>query len=51
MFNEQRKPYIEIGNVYFFTATINNWYMLLEEDIYKHVIIDSLTYLSNSDKM
>ena len=51
MFNQQRKSYIEIGNVYFFTATINNWFNLLAEDSYKQVIIDSLTYLNDSNKM
>jgi len=46
-----RKSYIEIGDVYFFTATINNWYHLLKGDAYKQVIIDSLTHLSNNGKI
>lgn len=37
--NGKRKSYIEIGEVYFWTATINNWNHLLKEDKYKEVII------------
>jgi len=37
-----------IGNdIFFWTATINKWYRLLENDLYKDIIIDSLNYLSN----
>ena len=44
-----RKSHIDIGDMYFFTATINSWYKLLNEDAYKQVIIDSLTYLNNKE--
>ena len=45
-FKEKRKSFIEIGNVYFRRATINNWIKLLAPDGVKQIIIDSLLYLS-----
>ena len=42
---------MEIGEIYFWTATINHWYRLLEEDSYKEVIINSLGYLSEAGKI
>ena len=50
-FTSPRTSYIEIGNIYFWTATINNWYKLLEENMLKQSIIDSLTYLSAKNKI
>lgn len=47
--NHIRKSHIDIGDVYFFTATINSWHRLLIDDTYKQVIIDSITYLSNKE--
>ena len=47
----QRKSFIETGEIYFWTATINNWNRLLLEDRYKDVIIESLQYLSNENKI
>ncbi len=47
----RRKSYIELGEIYFWTATINKWQMLLENDDFKDVIIDSLTHLSNKRKI
>ena len=47
----QRKSFIEIGEIYFWTATINNWNRLLLQDRYKDVIIESLQYLSNENKI
>jgi putative transposase len=47
----KRKSYIETGLIYFWTATINNWQRLLEPDSYKQVIIESLKYLSNEEKV
>ena len=44
-----RKSHIDIGDIYFFTATINNWHKLLIDDTYKQVIIDSLIHLSNKE--
>jgi len=50
-FKYNRKSYIEIGEVFFWTATINNWQKLLAEDRYKDVILNSLEYLSNKGKI
>lgn len=47
----KRKSYIEIGEVFFWTATINQWQKLLLQDKYKDVIINSLEYLSNAEKI
>src|SRR4030095_11754723 len=49
--SERRKSHIEHGDIYFWTATINSWYRLLEKDEYKDVIIDSLQYLSDAGKI
>jgi len=46
-----RKSHIDIGNIYFWTATINNWIHLLENDKFKKIIIDSLSYLSVKEKL
>ena len=51
MIDHNRKSYIEIGEIYFWTATINNWQRLLQADRYKQVIIDSLEYLSSGGKI
>ncbi|MFT3700930.1 MAG: transposase [Agriterribacter sp.] len=51
-YNEvHRKSYMEMGNIYFWTATINNWMKLLMNDNYKNVIVHSLEYLSNAKKI
>ena len=50
-FKNKRKSYIEIGEVFFWTATINQWQKLLGEDKYKDVIISSLEYLINAGKI
>ena len=47
----RRKSHIDHGDIYFWTATINKWYRLLEGDEYKDVIIDSLQYLSDAGKI
>lgn len=41
-----RKSNVGIGKLYFWTATINNWYKLLQENALKEVIISSLKHLS-----
>lgn len=51
MFKYKRKSYIEIGEIFFWTATINSWQRLLQEDRYKQVIINSLEYLSSKEKI
>jgi len=51
IFTIKRKSYIEIGEVYFWTATINQWQKLLFQDEYKDVVVSSLEYLSNTGKI
>ncbi len=51
IFEYKRKSFIEKGEIYFWTATINKWQKLLLNDRYKNVIIDSLEYLSNTGKI
>lgn len=41
-----RKSNIDLGKIYFWTATINKWEWLLYENSYKDVIINSLDHLS-----
>ena len=47
----ERKSHIDLGRLYFWTATINQWFWLLKSDQYKDVIIDSLQYLSDAEKI
>ncbi|SDE05343.1 transposase [Niabella drilacis] len=47
----QRKSHIEIGEIFFWTATIHNWQRLLEQDAYKHIIINPLQHLSDAGKI
>ena len=42
---------MELGRIYFWTATINNWHRLLDNDTFKLIITDSLAYLSDKDKI
>jgi putative transposase len=51
IFQHKRKSYIEIGEIFFWTATINQWQTLLHHNQYKAVIINSLNYLSNLGKI
>lgn len=46
-----RKSHIDKGEIYFWTATINKWQRLLQQDEYKEVIIDSLQYLTDNGKI
>ncbi len=48
LFVYQRKSHIDHGEIYFWTATINGWLLLLEDDKYKDVIIESLQYLTDN---
>lgn len=50
-FPELRKSHLSFDEIYFWTATINNWQKLLLTDRYKDIIIDSLQYLSNESKI
>ena len=47
----RRKSHIDQGELYFWTATINKWQRLLEKDEYKNVIIDSLQFLTDENKV
>ena len=47
----RRKSYIEIGEIFFWTATINKWQHLLQQDAYKNIITDSLAHLSKAGKI
>ncbi|WKV12738.1 transposase [Marivirga harenae] len=42
---------MKLNNLYFFTATIKNWLPILQNDQLKDVIINSLRYLKNNDKI
>ena len=46
--NRARNSLTFENEMYFYTATINNWYFLLNNDNFKQIIIDSLTYLSKN---
>ena len=50
-FAPRRKSYIDLGEIFFWTATINNWQNLLSKDKYKNIIINSLNYLTESGKI
>lgn len=51
LFKPQRKSHIDKGEIYFWTATINQWQRLMEKDEYKDIIIDSLQYLTDEGKV
>lgn len=46
-FANRRKSHIELGEIYFWTATINNWQTLLIDDDFKDIIVNSLMFLSH----
>lgn len=48
---QHRKSYIRIGEIYFWTATINKWMNLLTNDQNKDIIISSFRYLSSTGKL
>ena len=50
-FAARRKSYMEMGEIFFWTATINQWQKLLWPDRYKDVVIDSLDYLGQAGKI
>ena len=50
-FKEVRNSKIELHKIYFWTATINKWQKLLEEDKFKEIIVDSLKYLNEKGKL
>lgn len=42
----RRKSYISVGDIFFWTATINGWKHLIKDDEYKDIIINSFDFLS-----
>lgn len=40
---------MEIGRIFFWTATIKDWSHLLKEVDYKNLILDSMSYLSEKN--
>jgi len=42
---------MEIGEIFFFTATINGWRHLFQNDQYKKIILYSLNWLSSTGKL
>ncbi len=48
---EHRKSLMELGAIYFWTATINSWHHLLKPDHYKDEIVSSLRTLSERGKI
>jgi REP element-mobilizing transposase RayT len=51
IFTVSRKSFIELGEIFFWTATVNKWQRLLCKDDYKNVIVSSLQYLSDTGKV
>jgi REP element-mobilizing transposase RayT len=51
LFKINRKSHIELGEIYFWTATIHKWIHLLKPDEMKDLIIGSLEHLSNAGKI
>ena len=49
MLTEQRKSHTALNKIYFWTATIHKWIPLLENDLNKQIIVDSLKYLSDKE--
>ncbi len=50
-FKYNRKSFVQIGKIYFWTATINKWQLLLRNDEFKNIIIQSLEFLSERNKI
>ena len=51
IFKQQRVSHIEIGKIYFWTATINKWQKILLKGEFKDIILNSLTHLSTQNKI
>jgi REP element-mobilizing transposase RayT len=48
---DRRKSYMEMGEIYFWTTTINQWQKLLWPDAYKDIVIQSLDFLCDAGKI
>ncbi len=51
MFVKVWNSVMDLNEIYFWTATISKWRNLLQDDLFKKVLIDSLTYLSSQKKI
>ena len=51
MAKQRRKSHTSLGKIYFWTATIHNWYKLLQDDKMKDIILNYLELLSNEKKI
>ncbi len=51
IFEKPRNSTMVFNEVYFWTSTVSKWRHLLAEDEFKNIIIDSLSYLSTSNKI
>jgi len=51
LFDVRRNSLMELGEIYFWTATIHKWIPLLQTDSAKELILSSLKYLSVKDKI
>jgi REP element-mobilizing transposase RayT len=51
IFEKKRNSVIEFNQVYFWTATISKWRKLLTENEYKDILIYSMRYLSQANKI
>ena len=49
--NPIRKSRMTLDDVYFWTNTIKDWKNLLEEEKYKHIIIQQLQWLRHRNKI
>lgn len=49
--SERRKSQMDLGETYFWTASIHKWNKLLWNDAYKDIIINSWDYLSGKGKI
>lgn len=48
--SNQRKSYVETGEIYFVTATIHSWHHLLLKPEFKEIILQSMQWLSEKRK-
>lgn len=48
--SNQRKSYVETGEIYFVTATIHSWHHLLLKPEFKKIILQSMQWLSEKRK-
>ena len=45
----KRKSHQELGKIYFWTATIRNWYCVMETDARKKIILDGFNWLHKNE--